>query len=98
VPDAEIRRKLRDALDRVEAIADRCIPKLNAEWPDAPIKLIIDDLSVKVLRGTREDYLWEIGSGANWLAYHIAISLALQSLFLTETTSPGSRDARVRST
>ncbi|MGA2712778.1 MAG: DUF3732 domain-containing protein [Bryobacteraceae bacterium] len=88
VSDAEIRRKLRNALDRVEAIAGRCIPQLDAEWPDAPIKLIIDDLTVKVLRGNREDYLWEIGSGANWLAYHVAISLALQSFFLAEPHHP----------
>jgi hypothetical protein len=50
--------------------------------------LIIDDLTVKVLRGNREDYLWEIGSGANWLAYHVAISLALQSFFLAEPHHP----------
>lgn len=28
------------------------------------------------------DYLWEIGSGANWLAYHIVVTLALQRFFL----------------
>ena len=27
---------------------------------------------------------WEIGSGANWLAYHIAMTLALQKFFLGE--------------
>lgn len=37
---------------------------------------------MKVIRGTRDDYLWEIGSGANWLAYHVAITLALQNFFL----------------
>ncbi|MQB12975.1 DUF3732 domain-containing protein [Agrobacterium sp. ICMP 6402] len=29
----------------------------------------------------RKDYLWEIGSGANWLAYHVAVTLALQHFF-----------------
>jgi hypothetical protein len=81
VSEAEIRRKLRNALDRVEAFASRCIPQLDAEWPEAPIKLIVDELTVKVLRGNRDDYLWEIGSGANWLAYHVAITLALQRFF-----------------
>jgi Mg2+ and Co2+ transporter CorA len=88
VSDVEIRRKLRNALDRVEAIASRCIPLLDAEWPEAPIKLIIDELTVKVLRGNRDDYLWEIGSGANWLAYHVVITLALQRFFLAEPHHP----------
>ena len=56
---------------------------LDAEWPEASIRLVISDLTVKVVRGTRDDYLWEIGSGANWLAYHIALSLALQRFFLS---------------
>jgi hypothetical protein len=32
----------------------------------------------------RKPRRWEIGSGANWLAYHVAITLALQKFFLTE--------------
>jgi hypothetical protein len=88
VSDAEIRRKLRNALDRVEAHASRCIPKLDAEWPEAPIKLNVDELTVKVIRGNRDDYLWESGSGANWLAYHVSITLALQHFFLTEPHHP----------
>jgi hypothetical protein len=88
VSEQEIRRKLRNALDRVEAITGRLIPQLDAEWPDAPIRLIIEDLTVKVIRGNRDDYLWEIGSGANWLAYHVALTLALQKLFLSEVYHP----------
>ncbi|WP_448208514.1 DUF3732 domain-containing protein [Azospirillum sp. sgz302134] len=88
VSEAEIRRKLKNTLDRIENMASRLIPQLDAEWPDAPINLIIDDLTVKVLRGNRDDYLWEIGSGANWLAYHIALTLALQKFFLGEPHHP----------
>jgi hypothetical protein len=36
----------------------------------------------------REDYLWEIGSGANWLAYHVAVTLALQRFFTREVNHP----------
>ncbi|GGH00201.1 DUF3732 domain-containing protein [Silvibacterium dinghuense] len=88
VSDSEIRRKLRNALDQVETIASRCVSKLDAEWPDAPVKLIVDELTVKVVRGNRDDYLWEIGSGANWLAYHMAMTLALQRFFLSEPHHP----------
>lgn len=82
VSENEIGRKLRNALDNIEATTGRLIPRLDAEWPDAPIRLMIADLTVKVIRGTRDDYLWEIGSGANWLAYHVALTLALQCFFL----------------
>ena len=82
VSEIEIARKLRNALDGIEAVTGRLIPRLDAEWPQAPVRLMIHDLTVKVIRGTRDDYLWEIGSGANWLAYHVAITLALQNFFL----------------
>lgn len=82
VSETEIGRKLRNAIDSIEACTGRLIPKLDAEWPDAPVRLMIQDLTVKVIRGTRDDYLWEIGSGANWLAYHVALTLALQIFFL----------------
>jgi Protein of unknown function (DUF3732) len=88
ISEAEIRRKLANALAHVENAANQFIPQLDAEWPDAPIKLIVDDLSIKVVQGTRSDYLWEIGSGANWLAYHVATTLALQKFFLTEPHHP----------
>jgi hypothetical protein len=88
VSEAEIRRKLRNALSRVETTSSRLVPRLDAEWPDAPVRLIIEDLTVKVIRGSRADYLWEIGSGANWLTYHVAMTLALQEFFLAEPHHP----------
>jgi hypothetical protein len=88
ISEAEIRRKLTNALARVDNAANQFVPQLDAEWPDAPVQLIVDDLTIKVVRGTRSDYLWEIGSGANWLAYHVATTLALQKFFLTEPHHP----------
>lgn len=88
VSDSEIRRKTENALNQIETIASRCASKLDSEWPDAPIRLIIQELTVKVVRGKRDDYLWEIGSGANWLAYHVAVTLALQRFFLSEPHHP----------
>jgi hypothetical protein len=82
VSESEIVRKMRNAVDSIEAVTGRFIPQLDAEWPNAPVRLMVDDLTVKVVRGTRDDYLWEIGSGANWLAYHVALTLALQTFFL----------------
>jgi len=83
ISEHEIARKLENALDTIQDISSRLIPQLDGEWPEAPVRLIIPELTVKVIRGTRDDYLWEIGSGANWLAYHIALTLALQGYFLS---------------
>lgn len=82
VSEHEIGRKLENALNTIQDISGRLIPQLDGEWPDAPIRLVIQDLTVRVIRETRDDFLWEIGSGANWLAYHVALSLALQGYFL----------------
>lgn len=82
VSEHEIGRKLENALNTIQDISGRLIPQLDGEWPNAPIRLVIQDLTVRVIRETRDDFLWEIGSGANWLAYHVAISLALQGYFL----------------
>jgi hypothetical protein len=74
--------RISNSVSTIEGISGKITPLLDAEWPDSAIKFLIDDLTIKVIRGTRDDYLWEIGSGANWLAYHISISLAFQRFFL----------------
>ena len=88
VSERDVERRTRNALDRIQGITGTLVPQLDAEWPDAPVRLLIDDLTVQVLQGRRSDYLWEIGSGANWLAYHVAITLALQIFFMRETHAP----------
>lgn len=88
VSEHEIGKKLEQALNTLQKISGRLIPQLDGEWPEAPIRLVIQDLTVKVIRETRDDFLWEIGSGANWLAYHIALSLALQGYFLSKPQHP----------
>lgn len=83
VSEQDIRRKIDNARKTIETHASTIIPNLDAEWPHAPIRLVIEELTIKVIQGTRDDFLWEIGSGANWLAYHLAVTLALQRFFLS---------------
>ncbi|MGO9445177.1 MAG: DUF3732 domain-containing protein [Thiobacillaceae bacterium] len=78
----------RRALLVVNNNAARLIPRLDCERPDDPVSLETDDLTIKVTGTNREDYLSEIGSGSNWLSYHIAMMLALQQFFLTLEHSP----------
>lgn len=85
-PGIESRR--RRALERVSNFAGRLLPLMDSERPDDPIELSVTDLTIKVKSSSREDYLWEIGSGANWLAYHVSVSLALQQLFIADAPSP----------
>jgi hypothetical protein len=88
VQGSEIEARKRRALSIVNANAERLLPTLDAESPQSPVSLEIDDLTVKVIRPDREDYLNEIGSGSNWLSYHIAIMLGLHEFFLTLPASP----------
>lgn len=88
VSGAGIEQRQRSALGRITAFSTRILPGLDAERPNDPIELSITDLTLRVKGRTREDYLWEIGSGANWLAYHVTISLALQQFFLEDLRSP----------
>ena len=86
--EAQVRQKQAAALKIVENYASSVIPNLDAEWPSSPIEISVDDLTIRVIHLDRSDYLWEIGSGANWLAYHVAVMLALQRFFLTDLGHP----------
>lgn len=79
--EQQVRQRTDNALRYVAQIASTILPKLDGEWPTAPIEVLIDDLTVRVVHTDRKDYLWEIGSGANWLAYHVAVTLSLQRFF-----------------
>jgi hypothetical protein len=62
---------------------------LGVENAERPANLDIRNLTVVVGGGDgRKDYLWEIGSGANWMGYHVATLLALHEHFLTMDNSP----------
>lgn len=80
--------KTRLKLAQVNKFATDWLPYLDTENPDAPISLSEKELTIKVNNGGREDYLWEIGSGANWVSYHVAITLALHQHFASLDQSP----------
>ena len=94
IAEGDIRRILENAIDQLQHTTSRLIPNMDAEWADAPIRLVIPELTVKVV-GSRDDYLWEIGSGANWLAYHVALVVALQEFFLRDVNHAVPRIPRI---
>lgn len=85
---ADIKARTERALEKVALLAGQALPHLDTERPSDPIALSLTDLTIKVKGGDREDYLWEIGSGANWLSYHVAITLGLQQFFVASQGSP----------
>ena len=84
------------ALDRFAMFAQRIVPKMDVERPDDPIQLSIVDLTLRIQGENRHDFLWEIGSGANWVAYHLATIVALHQLFRGLSHSPVPVSERVR--
>ncbi len=91
--EAELRQgnpeaRKRKALEHVNTNAARLLPDLDTERPNDPVSLDIRELTVKVSGADRADYLSEIGSGSNWLSYHVATILALQQFFISLRHSP----------
>ncbi|EBE2788722.1 DUF3732 domain-containing protein [Salmonella enterica] len=84
--DVELRKN--QALRVINAQAGNILQGLDVEDPSAPISLEINDLTVKVLGDERDDYLSEIGSGSNWLSYHLAILLSLHQFYLSQKNNP----------
>jgi hypothetical protein len=59
--------------------------------PESVIALDQTELTLSFSRKqqVRKEYLWEIGSGANWMAYHLATFLALHEYFTEPTRVNG---------
>jgi len=88
ISEAEIGQRMRRALDSVNLFTGRLMPLLDAETPNDPVSLSETELTLKVKRVGREDFLWEIGSGSNWLSYHVALTLGLHQFFLNLASCP----------
>ncbi|MES2979136.1 MAG: DUF3732 domain-containing protein [Pseudomonadota bacterium] len=86
--EQDLDARKRRALDAVNTHAGRLLPFLDVENADDPISLEISDLTIKVRGADRDDFLSEIGSGSNWLSYHLAMLLALHQFFLSQAHSP----------
>jgi len=88
VDENAIEKKIDTAIRIISSNAMKLVPLLDSERPNDPIKIDYKNLTVIVSYDDgRDDYLWEIGSGSNWLAYHIAATLAFQIFFSNMVTS-----------
>jgi phage shock protein A len=95
---ANLRRELDPALqaDRLSAAIESVSSRiahyaqlLRLEHATENVRLNIRELTLQFnpLSG-RTDFLWEVGSGQNWVGYHIAGLLALHEHFITVRHNP----------
>lgn len=88
VQRARIDERVNDALSKVSLFVGRLLPDLDVEREEDPVSLVISELTIRVSGDDRNDFLWEIGSAANALSYHVAVTLALHKLFRGFPNSP----------
>ncbi|WP_334151310.1 DUF3732 domain-containing protein [Hyphomicrobium sp.] len=62
----------------------RFIAALEIDGAEGTPELDEQELNLKFThtRQSKSDFLWEIGSGENWMGYHLAAMLALHGIFL----------------
>jgi len=83
-------RRLDAALQLFSRHASYYAQFLGLERSEDAIDLKLADLTLVFTSqsGGRHDYLWEMGSGANWMGYHIATLVSLHEVFLGLPNSP----------
>jgi hypothetical protein len=88
VPERE--RRLRIATGRVTEKIRHYAGEMLLERANEDVEIKVKDLALvfRDVQRRREDFLWEIGSGENWMGYHIAVALALHEYFLNQKWSP----------
>lgn len=65
------------------------LKRISQKSSEDSVKIDYKNLTITVTsKSGRKDYLWEIGSGSNWLSYHISVSLAFQMFFAEQKHSP----------
>lgn len=81
---ARQRDRINAAIDKVSAKIADYAHLLKLEHASENVRLNTRELSLqfKPLSG-RTDFLWEVGSGQNWVGYHIAGLLALHEHFIS---------------
>jgi hypothetical protein len=68
-------------LRKISGYASDILKTLDVEWPEAPIDFAVDEISIRIHHKQQEYGLGELGSGSNWLAYHLAITMSFQQYF-----------------
>lgn len=89
VDQGVIARRLRSAAESVSRGIGEIAQDLRLEHSSENVQLDVKELTVKFANPNgRTDYLWEVGSGQNWVGYHLATLLAMHGYLLGLETNP----------
>jgi len=79
-----IQRRIEIASKKISESIKHYAEILGIENWERAVRIDIKNLTLTVEGPEkRQDFLWEIGSAANWMGYHVAALLALHEYFLT---------------
>jgi hypothetical protein len=88
VDERAIAARRRDALEALAGLMTPSLHSLSVEGSSDRAELVTSELSLRISRPERKDYLWEIGSASNWLGYHLSLFIALHLYFLSLPSCP----------
>lgn len=88
IKNESVERKKKLSLEKISDYITSWLPKLDNERPYDKVGFDDKELTLRIVGNDRDDYLWEIGSGANWVSYHIASLLGMHNFFLSQEKSP----------
>jgi hypothetical protein len=76
---------LKNILSKISQRIAHYVSLLDIDRKEDLVELDIQNLTLKIAsaNSSRSDYLWEVGSGANWMGYHLSTMFALHEHFLS---------------
>lgn len=76
---------LKNILSKISQRIAHYVSLLDIDRKEDLVELDIQNLTLKIAssNSSRSDYLWEVGSGANWMGYHLSAMFALHEHFLS---------------
>lgn len=76
------KEKLLSILNKINLQMSKWVENLDVEYQDSPIRFDLNRLTMFIDTESKPIALPQIGSGANWVAYHLLITLALHQHFI----------------
>ncbi len=76
------KERLLSILNKINLQMSKWVSQLDVEYQDSPIRFDLNKLTIYVDTDKKPIALPQIGSGANWVAYHLLILFALQKHFI----------------
>lgn len=83
-----VKGRTENALKRIATKISYYAERLQLERCRDHIKLDLKELTLQFQSASRPDYLFEIGSGQNWMGYHVSALCALQEFFVERKANP----------